>query len=30
MEVVFLLWQVHEIKPGNDDEKSIGVYRNRR
>jgi hypothetical protein len=27
MDVVFLLWHVHEIEPGNDDEKLIGVYR---
>ena len=27
MEVVFLLWDVHEIEPGSDDEKLIGVYR---
>ena len=27
MEAVFLLWHVHEIEPGNDDEKLIGVYR---
>ena len=27
MEVVFLLCHVHEIEPGNDDEKLIGVYR---
>jgi hypothetical protein len=26
MEVVFLLWHVHEIEPGNDDEKLVGVY----
>lgn len=27
MGVVFLLWHVHEIEPGNDDELLIGVYR---
>ena len=27
MEVVFLLWHVHEVNPGNDDEILIGVYR---
>ena len=24
---MFLLWHVHEIEPGHDDEKLIGVYR---
>jgi hypothetical protein len=27
MDVVFLLWHVHEFTDGTDDEKLIGVYR---
>lgn len=27
MDVVFLLWHVHEFEDGADDEKLIGVYR---
>jgi hypothetical protein len=27
MDIVFLLWHLHEIELGNDDEKLIGVYR---
>lgn len=26
MAITFLLWHVHEIEPGNEDEKLIGAY----